>query len=254
MYDGAPDARAFNRFVTEGTAYVVDGQVPRNRRVFVLSYYLTKIAYDFYVQKVNFSDWKLQEFFEELFNYCFPVDYRMTQRLKLKKCFQNDKRVSAYVHELKELYNMIGAVDKREKVIKLWDGLRSSIQQGLWRDLLNPETSTWEEVVYHAAIIEIAQSVSKTKHKSSDAENDSITEYSTGSDSEYHSDAEDAPNPPGGNQSGNYPGKMRGFQANQAGSRVFERSSADQSQPLRDDGPHFGSSQRPNSNIAIFGN
>jgi hypothetical protein len=205
MYDGSADARAFNRFVTEGTAYVVDGRVPRNRQVFVLSYYLDKIAYDFYTQKVsmNFSEWNLQEFFEELFNYCFPVNYRMEQRLKLKKCFQNEKKVSAYIHELEELYNMIGAGDEREKVIKLWYGLRSSIQQGLWRDRLNPETSTWEEVADHAAILEIAECISEPKDEGSDAENDSITEYSTtSSDSEYCSDAEYAPNPPGGNQPG----------------------------------------------------
>ena len=30
-YDGSPDVQAFNRFVTEGTAYVVDGHVPHNQ-------------------------------------------------------------------------------------------------------------------------------------------------------------------------------------------------------------------------------
>src|SRR5258708_2957905 len=149
---------------------------------------------------------------------------------------------------------MIGNVDEREKVIKLWYGLRSSIQQDLWRDRLNPETSTWKEVVDHASILEIAQNVSEPKDESSNAENDSITEYSTtSSDSEYQSDAEYAPNPPRGNQLGNFPGRMRKFQSNQPGSRVLHRISADQSQPPRDDG-HFGSSKPPRSNNAIFGN
>ena len=154
-YNGAADARAYNRFVTEGTTYVLDGQVPKSRQVFVLSYCWDGIAYDFYTHKVsmNFAEWTLQEFYEELFNYCFPVNYRMEQRLKLKRCFQNDKKVSAYVRELEELYNMIGAVDEREKVIKLWYGLRGALQKGLWTALLNPETSTWEEVADHAAIL-----------------------------------------------------------------------------------------------------
>ena len=254
-YDGLADAHAYNRFVTEGTAYVVNGRVPQNRQVFVLSYFLEGTTYDFYTQKVsmNFAEWRLKEFFEELFNYCFPINYRTEQRLRLKKCFQKEKRVSAYVHELKELYNMIGAVDEREKVIKLWYGLWSSIQQDLWRDRLNPETSTWEEIVAHASIIEIAQNVSKTKDEGSDAEYDSITEYSTtSSDSEYQSDPEYAPNPPRGNQLGNFPGRMRKFQPNQPGSRVLHRSSTEQPQPPRDDG-HFGSSKPRSSNNAIFG-
>jgi hypothetical protein len=169
----------------------------------------------------------------------------MEQRLRLKKCFQNEKKVSAYAHELEELYNTIGAVDKYEKIITLWYGLRSSIPQDLWQDRLNPATSTWEEVADHASILEIAQNISETK-EGSDAEYDSITEYSTtgseSSDLEYHSDAEYAPNPSGGNQLGNFAGRMPIFQSNQPGSRVLHRSSAEQSQPPRDDG-HFGSSK-----------
>jgi len=52
-YDGLADAHAYNRFVTEGTAYVLDGRVPKKRQVFVLSYYLTGVAYDFCIQKVS---------------------------------------------------------------------------------------------------------------------------------------------------------------------------------------------------------
>ena len=92
-YDGAADARSYHRFVTEGTEYVTTGNVHRNRQVFVLSYYLKGKAYDYYTQKVsmNYRDWTLREFFEQMFNYCFPINYRMAQRQKLKKCFQNEK-------------------------------------------------------------------------------------------------------------------------------------------------------------------
>ena len=130
----------------------------------------------------------------------------MEQRLKLSQCFQN-KNVPAYAHELEELYNMIGAGDEREKVIKLWNVLRSSIQQGLWQDRLNPETCTWEEVADHASILEIAHSISEPKDEGSSAEYDSTTEYS--SDSEYHSDAEYTPNPSGSNHLMNSSGKHR---------------------------------------------
>ena len=227
-YNGAADARAYNRFVTEGTTYVLDGRVPKNRQVFVLSYYLDGIAYDFYTQKVsmNFAEWTLQEFYEELFNYCFPVNYRMEQRLKLKRCFQNDRKVSAYVHELEELYNMIGAVDEREKVIKLWYGLRGALQKGLWTDLLNPETSTWEEVADHAAILEIAYNVSEPKDKRSNAEPKGKNHLT----------------PQGGNRPGSSHGKSRGFQSNRSGSRPFQRGSSERSHPPRNQG-RFDSSK-----------
>lgn len=172
-YNGAADSRLFYRFVTEGTAYVIDGRVALDRQVFVLSYYMAGPAYDFYTQKVsmNFYDWTLSAFFEALFNYCFPVNYRMVQRDKLKRAFQNDKLVSAYVHELEELFNLIGSNNERDHVIKLWNGLRTSIQQALWRDGYNPEISSWDNVVNHAETIEISENITGSKNTRS--QNDS---------------------------------------------------------------------------------
>ncbi|KAG2118470.1 hypothetical protein DEU56DRAFT_837728 [Suillus clintonianus] len=47
-YDGAEDSRAFHRFITEGTAYLEDGNVSRKRRVFTLSRFLKGKAHEFY--------------------------------------------------------------------------------------------------------------------------------------------------------------------------------------------------------------
>ena len=241
-YNGTADAQAYNRFITEGMTYVLDGRA-KNRQVFVLSYYLDGIAYDFYMKKVsmNFAEWRLQEFFEELFNYCFPVNYRMEQRLKLSQCFQKEKKVSAYVHELEELYNMIGAVNEHEKVIKLWDGLQSSIQQGLWQDLFNPETSTWEEVVDHASILEIAHSI-QSEHMDEYGHSEYMDEYSNSEyTDEYCSSESEGQNQHdhlGDDSPGNFQG---GFQSNRSGSQTLHRNSSDRAQPLNDKG-RFSSS------------
>ncbi|KAG6877222.1 hypothetical protein C0992_010584, partial [Termitomyces sp. T32_za158] len=158
-YDGSADARAYYRFVMEGTDYVRTGKVTHKRRVFVLSRFLKGQAYDFYTQKVatNPYSWDLQDFFEEMFDYCFPINYRMEQRDKLRRSFQHEKTVTDYCHKLEELYNMIGMFDEHEKVVKLWNGLRNSIQSGLWQDGLHPEVSSWVEVRQAVERIEIAE-------------------------------------------------------------------------------------------------
>ena len=154
-YDGKPDARSYHRFVRESEAYLRDGRVRGRRKVFLLSYYLSGRAYDFYTQKVAIDEesWSLPEFYAELFNYCFPVDFRMQMRRNLARCHQNESTVAEYVHELQELFNMIGDISERDKVLKFWNGSRAIIQKGLWRDNLNPEISTWEQVVAQAEII-----------------------------------------------------------------------------------------------------
>ncbi|KAF8814449.1 hypothetical protein BYT27DRAFT_7064892, partial [Phlegmacium glaucopus] len=158
-YHGVADARLYHRFVRESEAYLRDGKVRGRRKVFLLSYFLAGKAYDFYTQKVsmNEEEWTLPQFYTELFNYCFPIDYRMQMRRALAQCHQNEKSVVEYVHELQELFNMIGDIPEQDKVIKFWNSARPVIQKGLWRDNLNPEISSWDEVVSQAEVIEISE-------------------------------------------------------------------------------------------------
>ncbi|KIK33281.1 hypothetical protein CY34DRAFT_99874, partial [Suillus luteus UH-Slu-Lm8-n1] len=161
VYDGEVDPRAFHRFITEGTAYVKDGRVRSKARVFTLSRYLTGKAHEFYIREVARDPyrWRLPEFFTELFNHCFPVNYRTELRAKLKRCYQNDKTVRAYFFELSELWNMIGDIDERQRVERLWFGLKADIQRELWKKELNPEVSSFNQVLAAAEVIEISLSV-----------------------------------------------------------------------------------------------
>jgi hypothetical protein len=147
----------------EGEAYLRDGKVHRERQIRILAHYLDGKAHNFYMQKVDPDDpknWNLHKFFTELFNYCFPVDYRQQMRIKLESFHQkHGQSVSEYVFELQELFSMVGTMPPEMKVIKLWYSLSARIQKALWRDNLHPDSSTWDEVVSKAEIIEIADSV-----------------------------------------------------------------------------------------------
>jgi len=153
--------RSFHQFLTEGIAYVKDGKVERCKRVFILAHYLKGRAREFYTREVSGDPyhWRLKDFFTELFNYCFPINFRMKQREKLNCCYQNDKSVREYIYKLSELWNMIGDVGERQKVTRLWTGLSATIQTELWKKELNPESLSFCEVKNVAEIIEIAHSV-----------------------------------------------------------------------------------------------
>ncbi|KIN94698.1 hypothetical protein M404DRAFT_70769, partial [Pisolithus tinctorius Marx 270] len=90
-------------------------------------------AHEFYVQEVSGDPyrWRLSDFFTELFNYCFPIDFRMCQREKLQSCYQNSKTVKNYLYELNEIWNMIGETNERTKVHKFWSGLCRELQRDL---------------------------------------------------------------------------------------------------------------------------
>ena len=162
-YDGAADVRAYHRFVMEGEAYLRDGKVHRERQIRILAHYLDGKAYQFYMQKVASDDpknWDLHKFFTELFNFCFPVDYRQQMRLKLENFYQKKgQTISEFVFELQELFSMVGAMPDDLKVVKLWYRLNARTQRAMWRDRLHPDVSTWEEIIAKAEVIEIADNV-----------------------------------------------------------------------------------------------
>ena len=162
-YDGAADVRAYHRFVMEGEAYLRDGKVHRERQIRILAHYLDGKAYQFYMQKVASDDpknWDLHKFFTELFNFCFPVDYRQQMRLKLENFYQKKgQTISEFVFELQELFSMVGAMPDDLKVVKLWYSLNARTQRAMWRDGLHPDVSTWEEIIAKAEVIEIADNV-----------------------------------------------------------------------------------------------
>jgi hypothetical protein len=110
-YNGSVNLRVYYRFVREGEAYLRDSKVRNERQLRILAHYLDGKAYNFYIQKVapeDPKDWDLHKFFTELYNYCFPIDYKQRTRLKLEKLHQgSDKRVSEYIHELQELFSML---------------------------------------------------------------------------------------------------------------------------------------------------
>lgn len=122
---------AYHRFIRESDAYLRDGRVRGSRKIFLLSYYLTGKAYNFYTQKVsiNGEQWTLAQFYKELFKFCFLVDYRMQLRKSLARCHQNERSVAEYAYELQDLFNMIGNVPKQDQVLKFWNSTRPSIQK-----------------------------------------------------------------------------------------------------------------------------
>jgi hypothetical protein len=153
----------------EGEAYLRDGKVHRERQIRILAHYLDGKAYSFYMQKVASDDpnnWNLHQFFTELFNYCFPVDYRQQMRLKLENFYQKQNQtVSDYVFELQELFSMVGAMPEEMKIIKLWYSLNTKTQRAMWRDGLHPDSSTWDEIVAKAEMVEIANSVIDSRER-----------------------------------------------------------------------------------------
>ncbi|KAG6867600.1 hypothetical protein C0993_000657 [Termitomyces sp. T159_Od127] len=164
-YDGRVDIRAFQKFLTHGTAYVKYGYVEKGRQVMVLSEFLTGKAYTFYTRSVSIDPecWSLKKFFVELFNYCFPIDFRNQQREKLNSFYQEHKSIREYVADLDELFTIVGADSTHAHVVKLFNGFRLAIRKALLREHMNLEYTSWKDMVREAKYQEMAENNNNPK-------------------------------------------------------------------------------------------
>ena len=173
-YDGRVDIRAFHKFLTHGTAYVKYGYVEKRRQVMVLSEFLTGKAYTFYTQSVSLDPerWSIRKFFIEMFNYCFPIDFRNQQREKLNSYSQGNKSVREYVADLDEMFTIVGADSKRARMVKLFNGFRPSLRKAILREHMNPEYTSWKEMVQEAEYQELADNVDLWENHSNNKNQD----------------------------------------------------------------------------------
>ena len=147
-YDGAADVAKFYRFVTEGQAYLKEGKVKPKAQVQKLAKHLTEKAQHFYTTEViyDLAQWDTQKFFTELFNYCFPADFRLKQQRRLDGLRQGNWTVREFANELKLMFRTVGHIETHEKVMKLWLGLNKPLQRALWIESLDPQLSSWDDV------------------------------------------------------------------------------------------------------------
>ncbi|KZT63019.1 hypothetical protein DAEQUDRAFT_648899, partial [Daedalea quercina L-15889] len=158
-YDGKGDPQKFNHFVWQMKEYLQGYSVKKTMYASTISNFLVEKVEQFFTNVVEAKrpeTWALDKFFMELSNYCFDVNFRLQQQTKLNEIEQGNHSMRDYVHEFKELVQMVGLLSKQEKVSKLWLGFIPTIQGDLWLRGLSPLTSSWHKVIRAAELIEIA--------------------------------------------------------------------------------------------------
>jgi hypothetical protein len=100
-YNGSADSDQYLQFLHESTQYLKLGRVDPEDQVLMLGYYVEGKARTFFNRKARPSKsiWTLQDFFIEMLKFCFPPDFRMKQRDRLNRCYQNNKSVTDHIAE-----------------------------------------------------------------------------------------------------------------------------------------------------------
>ncbi|KAH9481337.1 hypothetical protein JR316_0005859 [Psilocybe cubensis] len=166
-YHGDADFMKFYKYITQCDRFCKEAALPPQDQVVKCADYLAGKAYKFYSTMVSISvdSWDRQRFFTELYNYCFPPDYRLKQRKKLEKFSQGSMTVAEYAAELLILFRIVGKSTPSQRVDRLWNGLKPELQSALWKEGLDYEQNTWDEVIRIATRYEVAHEIERNQRQ-----------------------------------------------------------------------------------------
>ncbi|KZV87359.1 hypothetical protein EXIGLDRAFT_592454, partial [Exidia glandulosa HHB12029] len=141
-YNGAADWDKFNEFTHLVYKYNRAAYIAPKRRVGKLQSLLTDKARRFYMGHVAGREerWTIDEVFIELYNYCFPADFRERQRDRFKVYAQLHLNVRDFEAKLRTIAESIGDITPTQFASQFVAGLKSEIRRQLKLDGLSGET------------------------------------------------------------------------------------------------------------------
>ena len=94
----------------------------RKKSIRLAGKYLDGLAYRFYERDVLDlkKRYTLTTFFEGLFDYVFPADFRMQQRDKFDTCRQDGRSVLDFLRKLQEIADTVGDIGDHDVVLAFW--------------------------------------------------------------------------------------------------------------------------------------
>lgn len=140
-YNGEVQASTFKKWVREMRNWAKRGRLSDRQGIKTSGKYLGGRAYHFYERDVldlkkNYVSFT--EYFEALFDYVFPADFRMQQRDKFDLCKQQDLSVLDYLRRLHEIADTIGDLEEKDVVLAFWRRCRSYLRVEMSREGLDP--------------------------------------------------------------------------------------------------------------------
>ncbi|KAF8574982.1 hypothetical protein K439DRAFT_1310689, partial [Ramaria rubella] len=148
VYYGEPKFDIFQKWTYECVDYLESSRIRSSDQVKRLKKYVKGRAYTFFELEIMTAgqQWELKKFFEELFNYCFPPNFRSEQRRKLASFVQRELPVRDYARQIRALSNSIGDISEQQLTVYFWNGAQQEIQERWATEKFNPEFSTFSEL------------------------------------------------------------------------------------------------------------
>lgn len=181
-YDGAADLETYEAFVHKFDSWCRAKELQGRYAVELLNYALTGKAATWYLRHVALDTrtWTMQQVYDELWKYCFPVSFREDMRKKLMHAKQRGCSVKDFAQDIQNVAARYPDIDRYTVKRIFWDGVDSYIRL-FWIDKGRSVEDSLRALIHYAKRAELRE---LERRRSQEAERGSTTEDSAASNSE----------------------------------------------------------------------
>lgn len=161
VYDGRPDLDLFDQWCYEVDLWKGINHLATRWVIPMLSSFLSDDAARWYMNNVVLSDepWTLRRLYDELFDHCFPTDFKLQLRKQFSHARQGGRGVRAFSRDLKVMARRFPDVGQRQLIQVLWEGVHRYVR-AKWHEYgFNIDENTYDELVQSAEAFERAERV-----------------------------------------------------------------------------------------------
>ncbi|KAI0066380.1 hypothetical protein BV25DRAFT_1797254, partial [Artomyces pyxidatus] len=151
-WNGRADLDTYDKWVYEVESWRRLTGVDDETALTLMGKFVTNKPSHFYMKYVSkrIADWTVEEFYQAVFNYCFPTDFKNRLRKQLMSAKQGKDDVGDFVQELETLGNRFPDITNDQMVRIFWDGLQQYLRLYLIEQGLDPEVTPLETMVTYA--------------------------------------------------------------------------------------------------------
>ncbi|KZV94417.1 hypothetical protein EXIGLDRAFT_708831 [Exidia glandulosa HHB12029] len=159
VYDGRADLDLFDQWCYEVDTWKRLNGIKTKWIIPLLSSFLSDKASRWYMHNVVLSEenWTMRRFYDELFDHCFPSDFKLLLRKRFMRASQGNRDVREFARDLKVMSRRFPDVNERQLIQVLWDGAHKYLRIKWFEYGFNIDENTFDDLVSAAEQFEKAE-------------------------------------------------------------------------------------------------
>ncbi|KAJ7764173.1 hypothetical protein DFH07DRAFT_1016808 [Mycena maculata] len=148
VWDGKPNMDTFDHWTYEVDTWIKLCGLTDKLAMLCIGNFMSGTASKFFMNFVvnEPKKWTVKKVYTGLFDFCFPVDFKLSLRKRLLNAYQGKKTVRKFDRDIRMLAKRFPDVTERQLVQIFWDGAEQYIR-AKWLDRgMSPEDTTLDKL------------------------------------------------------------------------------------------------------------